>query len=892
VRTKTLLIACTVLLLLMIGAFEVSRRVLAGSLAAIESETARQSLQRVSNALQADLRQIAISASDYAHWDDTYDFALGRDPAFAALTFSAASLATIQVDVVWIIDTAGKDLFGLRRDPGSSGAAQPLHPELLSRLRRHAPQIAAPGPAPAARLLRVPGGGVLAFSAAPILRNDLSGPSAGALMFGRLLTAEDFTRIEQTSQLPVRAVFLDERGGTTVQLPGDVRAWFDGAARGTGPGTYVSAPASADAIDAYELLRDIEQRPVLLLSTSVDRDVLRLGERTIRSVLATLLAGFAVILLAMLAVLHRSWRAREAIEYRYGTVTSQINECILLADPATGALVDANEALARTLGYAKPELLALRLHEIFVEPPPAQLPGARAPVESRELTLRGKDNARVPVEVTATAFHLERRALLCLVARDITARKEAERQQRLHQMRLSHVGLHDTLTRLPNRLHLRSRLPQLAAQADRDGSRLALFYIDLDHFKDINDSLGHGNGDQLLVSVAQRLRSSMASHDLVARMGGDEFVVIATGLRHMDAAESIAQRIRDTLSKPFDINGSMRSVAMSMGIAIYPDHGSDLEQLLKHADIALYQAKERGRGTHQFFSPEIGSRREERLSLVQALRSAIGTEQIFLEYQPAFDMHSETPVSLEALLRWKHPELGLISPARFIPLAEQTGLIQELGHWVIRRVCQQLAIWKVRRVPLVPVSINVSARQFEHALDAERVAELAREFGIDVRLLHFEITESVVVHNSEQHLGVLQALRDLGSKILIDDFGTGYSSLSYLKNLPIDTLKIDRSFVRDLPHDDYDVAIVRGVVGIARSLGLQLVVEGVETAEQLACLRELGCTIAQGFYFSRPLAAEPCRQLLERPVLRRRAPDQQRLSEKRTRRLRSPGSAA
>ena len=882
-RTKTLLAACLALLLLMLGIFEVSRRVLAGSFADIETDTLRQSLLRVTNALEADLSQIAIVTADYAHWDDAYDFVHTHDQKFVEANIASTSMANIRVDLVWFMDEQGRDVLSVINDPLLG--LRPVSPDLQSELHRLVPLIRAAETSPTAQLVSTPIG-VLAFASRSILHNDHSGPSAGSLVFGRLLAQRDFERLGQTSQLPVHAMTIEGDGTPVLPLPDDVVAWL---AQGPKPdaNVYLRVLDSAETLDGYVLLHDLEGRPVLLISTSVTRDALQVGKRTITGVVIALVGGFALVVLAMLAVLSRSWRAQQATESRYLTIASQLDEAILVVHESTGVFFDANNAASRMLGYGKAELLALRLQDVFVDlPPPEKLLGDRTSATKHEMMLRGKGDRRMPVEVTATALRLERRPVLCLVARDITARKQVEVQRRIHQKRLSQLALHDALTRLPNRAQLRARLPKLAAKADAEGSRMALLYIDLDHFKDINDSLGHGAGDQLLVSIAQRLRAAVASSDLIVRMGGDEFVVVASGLRQVQDADRIARRIQDTLSAPFDIGGARLNARMSIGIAVYPDDGGDLEQLLKHADIALYQAKEAGRGNHQFFTHEAGSRLNERLSLGQALRNAIGTDQIYLEYQPAYEIDSRTPVSLEALMRWRHPEMGAISPARFIPIAEQTGLIHELGNDAIRRVCRQIAHWKARGLPVLPVSVNVSARQFEQGRIADRVAEMCREHGIDPQLLAFEITESVVVHNSEQHLGALQALRTLGSKILIDDFGTGYSNLSYLKSLPIDTLKIDRSFVSDMPHDDYDVAIVRGVVGIARSLGLQLVAEGVETAEQLACLRELGCLTAQGFYFSRPLSVEDVEELLERQAGRRRVGDS------RVRLLRAPGPAA
>ncbi len=354
----------------------------------------------------------------------------------------------------------------------------------------------------------------------------------------------------------------------------------------------------------------------------------------------------------------------------------------------------------------------------------------------------------------------------------------------------------------------------------------------------------------------------MAIHDLVVRMGGDEFVVVATMLRDALEVNATAERIRIALAVPLDIDGVSLSVAPSIGISVYPEDGTDPEQLLKHADIALYTAKDRGRGNHQFYTPEMNARLRERIGLERALRQALDNNELSVEYQPCFDLQTLRTVSLEALVRWRTADGNYIPPSRFIPIAEQSNLIVEIGDYVLRRVCRQLGEWQRERLPLVPVSVNISVRQFEKTALASVVAGLAQELGIDASLVHFEITESAAMQNSQQQLGALQALRNLGSRILIDDFGTGYSCLSYLKHLPIDTLKIDRAFVRDMATNANDAAIVRAIVGVAKSLGLMLTAEGIESEEQLECLRKLGCECGQGFFFSPPLSAADCRRLL------------------------------
>jgi predicted signal transduction protein with EAL and GGDEF domain len=347
-------------------------------------------------------------------------------------------------------------------------------------------------------------------------------------------------------------------------------------------------------------------------------------------------------------------------------------------------------------------------------------------------------------------------------------------------------------------------------------------------------------------------------------MGGDEFVVVSSGLPSVSVVDSIARRIRNELSEPVDMDGASLSMGCSIGISVSPDDSTTPEQLLKHADIALYQAKDRGRSTHLFFTAEMNARLSERLGMERALRRAIDAGELFVEYQPSFDLRTLRPVSFEALVRWRNSEGALVPPSRFIPIAEQSGFIVELGEWVLRSVCQQLAAWQRADVPLLPVSVNLSVRQFEQAGLADRVADIVRGAGIESRLLHFEITETGAMQTSEQNLGALHALRNLGCRILVDDFGTGYSSLSYLKHLPIDTLKIDRAFVRDMAVDANDAAIVSAIVGIAKSLGLHLVAEGIESAEQLECLRTLGCQVGQGFFFSPPIPADTCTPILEK----------------------------
>jgi diguanylate cyclase (GGDEF)-like protein/PAS domain S-box-containing protein len=877
VRTRVLIAVSLAALLVTMGIFHVARAVLDRSFANIEADTVKQGVERVRKALESDLDQLETTTNDYAQWDDTYRYTTGQGPEFVASNFTRETLENLRLDVVWISDQKGATVLLLGTDAAASTGVTKLTGEAAALLEKQRLAIESHRQNSALeRLIRMPNG-VLAYSSEPIMHSDRTGPAAGTLFFGRYLDTAEIERAATTSQLPIAFTFIDGSAKEKASLPERVRRWLASNPIET---TLTDLQVrDADVSNGYALLKDIAGAPLAVFATSVHRDVLILGQQTITGVVIALIAGFTFVVLALIFIINRSHTARESSELRYQSVIQQLDESILLVDVDSGRIVEANAALLNSLGYDTDSIGKIRMEQLSPSLSPSALQRMRergSSTRRRVLMMHGQDGRKVPMEVTTTWLKLEDQTLACVVARDITTRRIAERQQRQNRRRLARLAHHDSLTGLPNRLYLQSKLPKLIVNADRDRSLLALMYIDLDHFKDVNDSLGHSSGDRLLASVAKRLRSCVASGDLVVRMGGDEFVVIATGLPAVSAVDYIARRIQETLSAPIDIDGVRLGVVVSIGISVYPSDGTNLEQLLKHADIALYQAKDRGRGNHQFFTDEMKASLTDRLELEQSLRRAVGTEQLFLDYQPSFDLNTGKPVSFEALARWNHPEMGLIPPGRFIPIAEQGSLILELGTWVLRRVCKQLAEWQSEGLPLLPVSINVTSRHFEHGRLVETVADLTREFDIDANLLHFEITESAVMHNSEQHLGALQALRNLGSRILIDDFGTGYSSLSYLKHLPIDTLKIDRAFVRDMATDPNDAAIVSAIIAVASSLGLHVVAEGVETSEQVQALLRLNCQTGQGFYFSRPISPDQCRIVLNR-LNQRRTSDTARL---------------
>ena len=437
------------------------------------------------------------------------------------------------------------------------------------------------------------------------------------------------------------------------------------------------------------------------------------------------------------------------------------------------------------------------------------------------------------------------------------ARRETER-------RLQFVVSHDPLTGLPNRTIFAQRLGQALAQAARYGHKVALLFVDLDRFKIVNDTLGHEAGDRVLREIAERFRESLREGDTVGRHGGDEFVVLIEQYDSAVQVSGVAQKIIDQATIPFVFDAHEFHISASIGIATYPSDGQDGETLLKNADIAMYRAKEAGKNQYQFYSPHMNRQSIERVDLEGALKHALERGELILLYQPKFDNEGRHVAGMEALLRWRRPGVGLVPPAEFLPLAEETGLAVHIGEWVLRTACAQGRIWQDRGLAPVRVAVNVSPRHFAHGNLVGCVDDVLRATRLPAAALELEITEAMVLQNTDRATRVLRMLKELGVRIAVDDFGTGYSSLGYLKRLPIDAIKVDRSFIAAIPHASDGVAVARAVIAMAQSLGIRCVAEGVETDEQARFLRIQGCDELQGNLFSAPLTPEQALELLER----------------------------
>jgi diguanylate cyclase (GGDEF)-like protein/PAS domain S-box-containing protein len=549
-------------------------------------------------------------------------------------------------------------------------------------------------------------------------------------------------------------------------------------------------------------------------------------------------------------------RALEHSEQRMRAVMNSVIDGILtLADD--GTIESANSAAARIFDYAPSAMIGLCVSELLAHAGPGwtERPASMLAVSEftslpsetlLEMIGVRKDGTTFPIELSVTSIDLHGRRMFIAAARDITARKAAE-EAALHH------ATHDILTDLPNRALFHDRLTTALRHAARAGDMVAVLFLDLDRFKMINDTLGHTIGDSLLVAVSRRLRSSVRDDDTVARMGGDEFIFILRGLRSSEDALKPAQKILAAIRPPFHLQGHELHLTASIGISLYPSDGVAPEQLLRSADAALYRAKDAGRNRLQLYNPAMNARIVEQMALERHLRRAVEEQQFGLLYQPQVDLATSQVVGVEALLRWHHPEFGLVPPDQFVPLAEDTGLIHRLGLWVLWAACAQHRAWREAGLPRLRMAVNMSARQFQRRELGLRIEELLAETGMEPDCLDLEITEDVLMQEGDCTAGMLDSLAASGIGLALDDFGTGYSSLSYLRRFPIKRLKIDGSSVRDIGLSEGDAALARAVIAMAHGLGVSVIAEGIETVDQLAMLRAYGCNEGQGYLLGRPV---------------------------------------
>jgi diguanylate cyclase (GGDEF)-like protein/PAS domain S-box-containing protein len=557
------------------------------------------------------------------------------------------------------------------------------------------------------------------------------------------------------------------------------------------------------------------------------------------------------------------------VEKERAVVTlNSIGDAVLCTD-ISGNITYLNLVAETMTGWRREEAIGKRLAEVFriIDGPTRKT--ARDPMEMAveqnrtvgltvNCILIRRDGFECAIEDSAAPIH-DRAGHITgavIVFHDVSAARDITRE-------MTHSAQHDLVTNLPNRLLLNDRISQSISLARRQNRSIAVLFLDLDHFKYINDSLGHAVGDQLLRSVSKRLLANVRGSDTVSRQGGDEFVILLSEIAYPEDAGISAKKILLSLSAPCSIEGQNLHIDGSIGISVYPEDGEDAETLIKNADTAMYHAKESGRNNFQFFKPEMNLRAVERQSLEVSLRRALKREEFLLHYQPKVNLQTGEITGIEALIRWQQPDRGLVPPAQFVPVAEDCGLILQIGRWVMREACRQARAWQNAGLPPLPIAVNVSAVEFRAEGFVEGVRAILLETGLEAQYLELELTEGVLMEDAESTAAVLHELKTMGVHLAVDDFGTGYSSLSYLRRFPIDFLKIDQSFVQQITSDPDDSTLVSAIINMAKGLKHLVVAEGIETKEQRAYLQTQHCAEGQGYLFSRPLAATQFAHLLQ-----------------------------
>lgn len=617
---------------------------------------------------------------------------------------------------------------------------------------------------------------------------------------------------------------------------------------------------------AYRVVSRYVLRPIDALSSTMRRRAS--GELSARSLILGedelgRLAGEFNRLLGAHDAAQQAERESEAQRKLLSRVFDSSNETIIITDH-DNIIVAVNPSFTYMTGYLPEEAIGRTPRFLNSGREDKEFYGAMWKTISQtgqwqgEVWSRRKNGEIFPEWLSISAMRDESGKITHYigVALDISQRKEAE-------ARIERLAYYDSLTGLPNRTLFFDHLQLAVAEAARHGTRGAVLFLDLDNFKDINDTLGHLTGDRLLQTVGHRLQECVRATDTVGRFGGDEFLVLLPDTS-MEGASSVAQKILERISTPFVLDVNFLNVTPSIGIALYPDDGNDADTLIRHADAAMYHAKAQGRACYHFFRQEMQERAMERIRLTHHLQRALENGEFVLYYQPKVDLLSGQLTGAEALIRWQHPEWGLVPPNRFIPVAEETGLIVAIGEWVLRETCRQLAEWQAQGLSTAPISVNLSIKQFSQHGFIEMVEQSLRLHAIPQHMIELEVTESLLMHDTEQAIGILDQLRRLGCGLSLDDFGTGYSSLAYLKQLPLDKLKIDRAFVRDIAHDSNDAAIVRAITQLGHTLNLRVIAEGVETTEQVDYLLAQQCDEAQGYLYGRPLPAAEFAERLRR----------------------------
>ncbi len=820
-RSHILVCMSATIAMLMLGVYIFASKLLMQSYTRLELQDTTQNVERANLAFSQLTSALHDKSVDWASWDDTYQFMADHNKAYIKSNLVSATIAAMKLDLLLYVDAHGKIFhsFTFKRFP----ELPPPDPKYLwytLNLDR--------ADSPAFRNAKPYFGVVLhpqcplMVSVRPILNSNGAGIPRGWLVFGRYFDDGQLTSLAEQTRLNVESFRVDSN-----ELSGENRQIL--ASLSSKTPIQIRHP-SIHKISGFAQILDVQNHPAILLKIVLPRRIYQQGLASTRILIRFILLA-ALIFTVVIHILFES-----SVLSRLSRLTMQVDTIGKDCNSSKRVHLNGRDELA---------WLAERINEMLLK-----MDRFSSSLSQSQEELRVQNDSLESIIEIRTASLYETQETL----RRQNENLEAIVEERTHD--LVHQAFHDSLTNLPNRAKMLSLLHQIAEA--KNGGGYAVLFIDLDNFKFINDSLGHQAGDELLIAVAARLKKCVRSTDIVARLGGDEFIILIEKIGKLDSAIVVAEKVLGIMNSGFTLSAGEGFTSASIGIAYTDSIIIDPDILIRDADTAMYHAKSEGKAGYTIFESGMNDRLTERIEMELGLRTALTLKQFCIHYQPLVDLKTGHMLGVEALVRWIHPEKGMISPAKFIPIAEETGLIIPIGYWVLEEACRQTAAWKqlFNDYGNFTLSVNLSGKQLQKPDVVERIKEILDKTGLSAKYLKIEITESVIMVDTESTILKLSQLRSLGIKLAMDDFGTGYSSVASMSSFPLDTVKIDRSFINRLnTHPDAN-AVVAAIILLAKSLSLDITAEGIETAEQVIILQGLGCDVGQGYFFDRPLTAE------------------------------------
>lgn len=804
----------------MIVLFFISQGLLLGTFEHFEERRTALNTERVLSALEGEIENLHSFNLDWASWDDSYSFVLDKNKGYIKSTLNIETLTKQRLNLIVYLNSSGAIVFAKALDHLSMKEL-PLPEGFKSFISPAGLRLDADPEAGKSGIISLEDRFMM-VSARPITTSEGKGPARGTLIMGRYLDEDEIRQLSKKTHMPVNLARYDRSSAAKLSRE---------AKRPIAEHTHIlTLPVSSDLIEGYAIVKDLYGSPSLLIRVELPRDIYQQGKTSLSYFMLYLFAAALTWTAVVIIFLKKNILSRVS---QLSHAASEIGRTGNLSERVCEAGRDEISVLSREINRMLGSL--------------EELETLRRDAET-EIRV-AKDELEIRVRERTTE----------LLEKNIELNEEIAERKRVEEA-MKEMVYHDYLTGLPNRMLFTDRLNQIIARRRPDETIAAVLFMDMDRFKVVNDSLGHAAGDELLKLIARMTQDVLREGDTVARMGGDEFTILLRDIAKLEDIPMVVERIFDIFRNPINLMGNDIFMTVSVGIAVYPFDGADSTALMKNADIAMYHAKNSGGNRYEMYNPEMAQRAVERLTIGSKLRSALEQGEFLLFYQPQYDLRKKRFTAAEALIRWQNHEMGLVSPVTFIPIAEETGVIVPIGEWVLRTACSLNRKLNQLGLEDLSISINISPRMFGDPGFTSSVVTVLKESGLDPRYLMLEITEGLLMSNLVDASKTIREMKSAGVRFSIDDFGTGYSSLAYLKNLSINELKIDRSFIKDLTKDTDDRLIIKAIISLAHSLSLEVIAEGVETREQLDFLVEHHCDKIQGYYYSKPL---PEKEFLE-----------------------------